>query len=299
MKLPPPLLHVLNALSLNTRLAGELYIRPQSRARTSMRVIFVTLAPLIAVNVSPRFLAAQDAHNPPPTSHSTMSSSALAGKAEFQQRCGFCHGADGSGGTGPDLLHSSLVLHDENGNLIVPVVKLGRTDKGMPAFDLSESKIQQIAAFLHEEIKASATIFYTDSTANYSLDRLLVGNAADGKSYFNGKGRCSSCHSTTGDLAHIASKYKPIDLQSRISYPAGALPTVEVILPSGIKVSGEQVFADRFAITLRDSNGRTHSFERTRVKVHVRDPLSVHKAILAAYSDNNIHDLLAYLETLK
>ena len=42
------------------------------------------------------------------------------GTAQFQQSCSQCHGAEATGGAGPNLIESSLVRHDENGDLIAP-----------------------------------------------------------------------------------------------------------------------------------------------------------------------------------
>lgn len=227
------------------------------------------------------------------------SADSVAGKVLFQQKCGFCHGPDGSGGQCPDLLHSSLVLHDSNGDLIAPVVRGSRQDKGMPAFSLTDQQVQEIAAFLHQEIKVDATIFYTNSTANYPVQRLLVGSVEAGKAYFYGAGKCITCHSPTGDLAHVATKYKPIDLQTRIAYPSGAVSTLVVRLPSGKSFSGEEVYADHFLVSLRTSDGWVHTFQRNQIKLEKRDPLYFHKKLLMTYTDKQIHDLFAYLETLK
>jgi cytochrome c oxidase cbb3-type subunit III len=221
------------------------------------------------------------------------------GKAFFQQRCGFCHGPDALGATGPDLLRSSLVLHDEDGSKIGPVIRNGRSDKGMPAFNLSETQIREIAAFLHARIKFYATIFSKNSALDYPTQKLLVGNAQAGKAYFYGEGKCSSCHSPTGDLAHIASKYGPIDLEKRIVYPSGRAPTVTVTLPSGKNISGAQVYADAFLVSLRDAEGWVHTYQRSEVKVQIDDPLAAHQALLSKYTDKNIHDLFAFMETLK
>jgi cytochrome c oxidase cbb3-type subunit III len=254
---------------------------------------------LFTLAFSSKLLAAQDNDDESSPTASKDSESVAAGKALFQQKCGFCHGADGSGGEGPDLLHSSLVLHDGKGELIGPVVRGARQDKGMPAFQFSDIQVQEIAAFLHQEIKLDATIFYTNSTSNYPVERMLVGNAESGKSYFNGAGKCADCHSPSGDLAHIASKYKPIDLQTRIGYPRGAIPTVVVTLPSGKEISGEQVYADQFLMSMREADGWVHTWQRNKIKLQIHDPLAAHKALLSVYTDRIIHDLFAYLETLK
>lgn len=220
-----------------------------------------------------------------------------AGRKQFQQLCSFCHGPDARGASGPDLIRSSLVNHDENGNLIGPVVRNGRPEKGMPAFQLSDVQIRQIADFLHSEAHLASSV--TQREFEYPLDKLLVGNADEGKAYFNGAGGCAQCHSPTGDLSHIATKYKPIDLQTRIAFPAGAVPTVTVTDANGKTFSGSQVYADEFTISLREHNGWVREWNRDKVKVEVNDPLAAHVALLNKYADKNIHDLLAYLETLK
>jgi uncharacterized protein len=224
---------------------------------------------------------------------------AAEGKTLFQQQCGFCHGMDGSGGQGADLLHSELVLRDEGGSLVGPVVRQGRVDKGMPSFHLSDAEIQQIAAFLHAQIKAAATIFYTDSTSGYPAERLLVGNAQAGQAYFEGAGKCVTCHSASGDLAHVASKYKPFDLQTRMLNPSGPAPTLAVTTADGHTWTGQQVRLDAFFVSLRDADGWTHSWSRDNVEVKVKDPLAAHREMIPQYTDEQIHNLFAYLETLK
>jgi cytochrome c oxidase cbb3-type subunit 3 len=222
----------------------------------------------------------------------------LAGKRQFQQTCGFCHGPDGRGASGPDLIRSSLVNHDVNGNLIGQVVRNGRPEKGMPAFQLSDVEIRAIADFLHAEAHVAASVSQRVPT-EYPLEKLLVGSAEAGKAYFNGPGHCVDCHSATGNLAHIASKYKPIDLQGRIAFPSGAESTVTVTDASGRKSTGTQVYADEFLVSVRDSKGWVHSFKRSNVELEVHDPLTEHVKLLMNYTDANLHDLFAYLETLK
>lgn len=222
------------------------------------------------------------------------------GKALFQQKCGFCHGPDATGGEGPDLLRSSLVSHDQNGELIGKVVREGRPGKGMPAFDLNEAQITHIAAFLHDRARALSSLYLSNKSIDYPLGRLLVGDAKAGKAYFDGAGKCSGCHSVTRDLSHIAAKYKPLDLQSRLVFPKGAEPIVTVTLPSGARISGKQVYADAFNVSLRDGEGWIKTFSRQEnVKIQIEDPLAAHVNLLASYTDKNIHDLFAYLESLK
>ena len=251
---------------------------------------------VFAVLLGGHSLWGQDPSDVKPTAASTADET--AGKALFQQTCGFCHGPDGRGASGTDLLHSTLVSHDVNGNLIGEVVHKGRPDKGMPAFSLPDVQVQQMAAFLHAQAKIAATVA-SRVPSDYPIDKLLVGNADAGKAYFNGSGKCSGCHSPTGDIAHIAAKYKPIELQSRIAFPNGKNPTATVTDAGGHTFKGELVYEDEFFLSLQSIDGLRKTFNRRAVKVEAHDPLAAHVALLNQYTDDDIHNLLAYLETLK
>src|SRR4029079_11916655 len=122
------------------------------------------------------------------------------GQQLFRSNCAFCHGSDARGGeTGPNLVRDVIVLRDQNGELITPIVQNGIPARGMPKFTLSAAEISDIAAWLHAQP-------LSDRGAPSILD-VLVGNAKEGAAYFNGAGRCTQCHSATGDLAGIGSKY--------------------------------------------------------------------------------------------
>jgi cytochrome c oxidase cbb3-type subunit 3 len=217
------------------------------------------------------------------------------GKAEFLERCSFCHGPDATGASGPDLTRSLLVRRDVNGNLIRPVILNGRPEKGMPAFQLSEAQIAAIVAFLHA--RANEELFSFGMPKNYSFH---TGDANTGKAFFFRNGRCSSCHSPHGDLKGIASKYPPLTLMALIAYPDGtAVRTATVTTASGNTISGQLVHLDEFTASVRDAAGWVHTWDRSAVKVHVHDPLAEHRRLLMNYTDAELHDLFAYLETLK
>jgi cytochrome c oxidase cbb3-type subunit III len=220
------------------------------------------------------------------------------GRTQFESGCAFCHGTDATGARGPDLVRSKRVADDVNGNLIGPVILHGRPAQGMPAFNMTPDEIKDIAAFLHSRVLA-ATNSRTMGGGVYSLSRLLTGNAVEGKEYFNGAGRCSACHSPTGDLAHIAAKYAPLNLELRMLYPRGFTPTVTVTLPSGKTLTGTLVHLDEFNVALRDASGWHRSFSRENVRVSVHDPLAAHQALLNKLTQDDMHNLFAYLETLK
>jgi len=222
------------------------------------------------------------------------------GQKQFVIQCGGCHGADARGDdNGPDLVRSVIVLDDEKGSLIGPLLRKGFPNEGMPAFDLSDAQIQDLAAFLRERTQAAI------NRNAYPLQNLLTGNAKDGEAYFNGAGRCNTCHSATGDLAGLSSRFQPAQLQTRFLYPRGGRggtpkPTTATVTPrTGPTVSGSLEFIDDFTIGLRDADGYYRSFSRDAVKVDIQDPLTAHVQLLKQYTDKNFHDILAYLVTLK
>lgn len=220
----------------------------------------------------------------------------------FGQSCGFCHGADATGARGPDLVRSPLVAHDVNGNLIGEVIRQGRPDKGMPPVaTMTDEQVAEIAAFLHA--RAAKSIESSGIPRSYPVEKLLTGNADAGKAFFNGAGGCKNCHSPTGDLAGVATKYSSIELEAHMLYPgrreATAHPTAVVTLPSGEQIQGPLVHADDFMVGLRDASGWYHSFPRERVKVELENPLAAHRELLGKLTQADVHNLFAYLETLK
>ena len=217
------------------------------------------------------------------------------GEKLYTPNCAFCHGAKANGGdTGPDLIRSALVLHDEKSELIAPLVHKGRPDRGMPAFaSFTDSQLADIAAFLHMKIELAA------NRGLYKELNIVTGNAPAGAAYF--QAHCTGCHSATSDLAHIGAKFDPPDLQARFLYPAAAVPAtkVTVVLASGESVTGSLKRLDDFDVSLYDSAGVYRSWPRGEVKVVVEDRLAIHRKLLDEYTDADMHNLLAYLVTLK
>jgi len=223
--------------------------------------------------------------------------SAESGRKQFEQSCGFCHGADATGARGPDLVRSPLVAHDVKGEQIGQVIRQGRPDKGMPAMPLSDAQILEVATFLHA--RAAEAVDSARVPKVYAIEKLLTGNAEAGKAFFSGAGGCDKCHSPSGDLAGVANKHSPIDLQARMLYPGGKHKTAVVTLASGEQIKGSVEHADDFVIALRDENGWYRSFRRDSVKVELQDGLAAHRDLLNRLTQADVHNIFAYLETLK
>jgi cytochrome c oxidase cbb3-type subunit 3 len=245
---------------------------------------------------------------PPPTTiaQSYPTEQVEAGRSLFAAQCGFCHGRDAAGGdSGPDLTRSMITAEDNRGDKIGPVVRSGRVDRGMPAFNLSDADMMAIVAFVHDQ-KRSAEL-QQGSRRNVDVADLQTGDAEAGRRYFNGAGGCARCHAPTGDLAGVATRLQGLKLLQRMLYPeaadeigtARARATVTVTLRSGDRVAGTLAYRDEFTIALRDSSGWYRSWPTSQVQFAVDNLLDAHVEQLGKYTDDDMHNVLAYLQTLR
>jgi mono/diheme cytochrome c family protein len=239
--------------------------------------------------------ATTDSATPPDTQASGL---AEAGGGLFRQNCAFCHGRDAMGGeTGPDLTQSKLVQADVNGDKISPVIREGRIEKKMPAFNFSSQELLSLVAFIH--FRESDAALHKGGRRGVEVSDLQTGNVQAGKAYFNGAGTCSKCHSPTGDLAGVASRYQGLRLEERMLYPRDAKSKVIVTLANGQQVEGILAYRDEFVIGLKDADGAYHSWLTRKVKFKIDSPVDAHVELFPKYSDDDIHNLMAYLQTLR
>jgi len=274
------------------------------------RVIRVTTAAVATAAVA---IAAQG-----PSEKPTVDPAAAdRGRRIWASGCITCHGTQARGtDDGPNLVRSAIVLHDRNGSELGPFLKKGhQTQNGTPSASLTDAQIADLANFLRQRVNDTLR-----GSPTFHVQEILTGDARAGAEYFNGAGQCTSCHSVTGNLAGIASRVSsPLELQQRMLFPAsgrggsgrgggrGGTPmpnpnaiTVTVTPSSGAPISGVLVQMDDFYVTFRDASGMTRVVRRTpELKVVKNDPLQAHHDLLDRITDRNIHDLVAYLETLK
>jgi len=258
---------------------------------------------------APRF----PAHQRPPASQEMLE----RGKAQYAGICSACHGADARGGQlgGPNLLRSQLVLDDKDGELIIPVVQNGRPGPPpMPPLPVAVDDVKAIAAWLHS-LQAQGTNQGGPPPGPETELNILVGDAKAGEAFF--ATQCASCHSATGDLQGLATRVaSPMALQNmwvsggvarprgarRAGPPPASKPIVATVtLASGEKVSGRLARLDDFLVTLvlEDSTTRTIPRKGAIPKIEVQDPLAKHRELLGVLTNANMHDVTAFLSTLK
>lgn len=240
------------------------------------------------------------------------------GKGLFGVNCTSCHGSDLRGGDmgGPNLLRSLTALSDQHGELILPIIHGARQDKGMPAFNLSDDDGKAIAEYIHSVLARVGPKARPPGMKDISDADVLSGDATSGKAYFEAK--CASCHSATGDLQGFAGKYKdPRVLQN--TWVAGGTTTgrdlgaavgttgqqrtATVTMADGQKLEGALIRKDDFIVTLRLPDGTRKSItldgSNNEPKVEVHDPLNSHRQIARTLNENDMHNVTAYLATLK
>jgi cytochrome c oxidase cbb3-type subunit III len=245
---------------------------------------------------------------------------AAEGKKIWGIECVNCHGPSARGtDNGPNLIRSLVVLRDRFGSALGPFLKRGhKMQSGRPSTVLTDDQVLMLAHFLRDRVNDTLR-----GSAEFQVKNILTGDAKAGEAFFNSGGKCNTCHSPSGDLQGYGAKYEPVDIQQRFLFPRNATPgggrgrgrgaagrgsapspatafTVTVTQPNGETVSGVLVQLDDFNVSLRDESGWTRTFARTPgLKVTKTDPLAAHRALLEDLTDKNMHDVVAYLETLK
>jgi cytochrome c oxidase cbb3-type subunit 3 len=258
-----------------------------------------------------------------PSSQRTLADAATIerGNTLYGINCRLCHGPDLRGGDmgGINLLRSPIALADQDGELIFPVVRDGRNRPGqppMPPLPLSETDVKAIAAYIHS-VKAKSPGQGGPPPGEPVELNIVVGDAAAGQKYV--AANCASCHSADGDLRGVASRYAtPMALQNawvsggggggrggRGAPPApDRVPkpvTVAVTAADGQKYSGRLDRIDDFHVSLTQDDGTLKIFRRNGAvpAIQITDPLDGHKQLWLKLSDKDMHDVTAYLVTLK
>jgi len=188
----------------------------RARLACSIGAVLALAAPGLSAQVRPPITA---------TDPQFDQASVARGSALFVGQCGFCHGSNARGGSsGPGLTRSALVQDDEAGKQLGELLRTGRPDKGMPAFQLAPDQVADIATFLH------AAIFLNANRRLYQVLDIVTGDPKAGEAYFSGAGKCATCHSPTGDLKGVGAKYDAVTLRlyrghpRAVSAPDGATP---------------------------------------------------------------------------
>ena len=236
------------------------------------------------------------------------------GRSSYAAQCITCHGTQARGGEGGvNLVRSEVVLKDRGGNLLLAFLRKGHPmQSGASSATITEAQGHELSHFLRQRVNDGLR-----GSPIFVPGNVLTGDAKAGQAYFNGEGRCTQCHQPTGDLAGIGARLDPVALQQRFVFPGtgrasgrgrvGGAPaqnrtaiTVVVTPAQGPAVAGVLLQMDDFVVTLRDASNTVRTIRRgPGVTVAKTVPLQFHIELLDRLTDRQMHDVVAFLETLK
>lgn len=244
----------------------------------------------------------------PGDKHVVDAAGAERGRTVYAAECITCHGTQARGtDRGPNVTRSLVLLRDRNASELGPFVKKHTLQSGRPGTSLTDVQLLDLSHFLHQRLNE----ILGKGIGFFKSEGVLTGDATAGAAFINGAGKCTTCHTaTTGSLNGIGGRYTPVDLQQRFLFPPRtgrgnaanprATVTVTVTPATGAAVSGALVQMDDFDVTLRDASGMIRTFHRTpAVKVIKTDPLQAHHQLLETITDKQMHDVVAFLASLK
>ena len=253
------------------------------------------------------------------------------GRALWASHCIDCHGSQARGSdTGPNIIRTKVVNFDRSaaqaGSVLGPFLKAGHpTQSQKPSASFTDEEVVSLANFLRQKVNDTMR-----GSPLFTVGDIVVGDAKAGEAYFTGDGKCATCHNATDrNLAGVGTRIpEPVDLQQRMLFPMGggrgrgrggrgagpAGPVdpaaqaaadrnavkVTITPASGAAMTGVLVEETDFYVTLRESDGTVRVVRRAPgVKITKTNPMQAHIDLLDRVSDKQIHDLVAYLETLK
>lgn len=272
-------------------------------------VVLALLAIGLALEVAAKTAIPQP---PPPPDPGAVS----RGREIYAVNCTVCHGPAGRGGgeSGTDLGQSMIAVALDasrpGGGQLGAFLKVGRPERRMPAFTFTDADVVALSAFLRATLPPPFG-------GRGQIQAVVVGDPKAGAAYFSGAGRCATCHAPDRDLKGIGSRLPVATIQGRILVPRGSggyppsflsppdpgepQKTVTVTLPSGERISGTLLWITDFHVTFKDGGGvrRTIARRGDVPAVEVVDPLQYHIDHMKTLTDEAMHDLTAYLVSLK
>jgi mono/diheme cytochrome c family protein len=238
------------------------------------------------------------------------------GRAIWVRECIDCHGSQARGSEkGPNIIRTKTVNFDRSaqtpGSVLEPFLKAGHpTMSGKASASFTRDEVIGLAHFVRQRVNDTMR-----GSPLFTVGDILVGDRAAGAAFFNGAGACTTCHTSTArSLAGIGRRVPaPVDIQQRMMFPAlaprarGAGPgpnpnalLVTITSASGPQIAGTLVEQSDFFVTVRLEDGTIRSVRRSPdMKVVMTNPLQAHIDLLDVITDRQMHDLVAYLESLK
>ena len=219
----------------------------------------------------------------------------LDGGRAYSERCATCHGPNGDLVPNIDFSRGQFrrTLTDAD---LVGIIRQGIPNTPMPATSVTEAQASQIVAYLRSLAAGKSTA-------------AIAGNAVRGKTVFDARGNCTSCHSVGGvgarkapDLANVGAVRRAPELERALLEPqADVQPnhrSYRVVLQDGTTVTGRLLGYDTFHIRMLDAREELRSFAKSDLKSHgfADSPMPSYKNTL---TPQELADIVSYLSSLR
>ena len=214
----------------------------------------------------------------------------------FRNTCANCHGPDGDEVAGIDL-GRGVFRRAKTDQDLVQIIRSGVAGTAMPASDMPVAQAEQIVAYLR-------------SVAATKRSASGVGNLERGKTLYDGKGACGSCHRVNGigarlgpDLSNIGQLRRAVELETSVVDPGKEIlytnRMYRVVTKDGATITGHLLNLDSFSVQMLDTKEQLRSFEKT----NLRDFGFIDTSPMPSYKDRlnaeELADVVSYLVSLK
>ena len=247
--------------------------------------------PVAAQNVLSKALQDRVQENP-----HTTEADVEAGAKVFQRSCSLCHGADGTGGDGPDLTRG-VFRHGSSDAALFRNILTGISNTGMGGIYQPDKSIWQVVS-------------YVRSLSRGGGEEEVPGDPRRGRMLYMSRGSCSDCHRLNGsggrlgpDLSDLGWRRAPDHIRASIAEPSEAIDrsyrTVEVRTQSGAIVRGVLRNEDRYSIQLLDEFENLRSFQKADLAAIEKPEESLMPPLGSFFRGRDLDDLVAYLYSLR
>jgi putative heme-binding domain-containing protein len=237
-------------------------------------------------------LRAQDQEHPGSYSQRDIA----AGAQLYTGQCASCHGTNGDTVGGVDLRRGRFRNVNSDDDL-KRVVKTGVPGTAMPASNFSDAELNAIVAYIRAgfELKGSA---------------VMIGDRARGRTLFEGKGQCGTCHRVGAqgpylapDLTDVGASRLPVSLQMSIVDPSATMQPinrpVRIVMKDGRTLRGRRLNEDTYSVQIIDDKERLVSLMKSDMKEYEVITTSPMPSYRGKLSNEEIADLVAYLLSLR
>lgn len=217
------------------------------------------------------------------------------GASTYFSTCATCHGEDGAGVPNANFSRGLPRVSSESD--FFRILREGIAGTAMPKFQMPEPRMRALLKYLRS---------LSESVAHSSA----AGDPVRGKTIFEGKGACLSCHRVGASgsrlgpsLTEIGKRRTITALEESLLEPNAVVQPeywfLTAVTRDGAKVSGRRLNEDRNTIQLIDASSRLLSFARQDLREHTivrTSQMPSYKGKLAA---DELRDVIKYLTTLR